>query len=195
MAIITNTFTRFDAKGLREDLADVIFNISPEETPFVSSLRRGRAKQTLHEWQTDSLAAVDTDNAQIEGDDITTFPAVAASVRVGNFTQISRKLLILSGTLEEVDKAGRRSELAYQLAKRGSELKRDMEAIALENIGGDAGSSSAARKLATLSAWVKTNDDFGAGGASPTYVSGVPGAARTDGTQRAFTETLLKTVI
>lgn len=195
MAIVSNTFTRYDAKGLREQLSNVIYNISPEDTPFVSSAGRESAKQTLFEWQTDSLAAVDTGNAQLEGDDIGTFPAVAASVRVGNYTQISRKLLILSGTLEAVDKAGRKSELAYQLAKRGAELKRDMEAIYFENLGGDAGGSATARQTATLGAWVKSNTDHEGTGADPVYTSGVPGAARTDGATRAFTETILKSVI
>lgn len=194
MAIVTNTFTRYGAIGLREQLADVIYNISPIDTPLFSGMARDKAKQTLFEWQTDSLAAVDTANKHLEGDDITTFPAVSPTVRVGNYTQISRKLLILSGTLEAVDKAGRKSELAYQIAKRGKEIKRDMEAIVFENLGGDAGGVSTERQTATLGAWVKSNTDFGATGADPTYTSGVPGAARTDGTLRAFTETILKSV-
>lgn len=195
MAIEGNTFTRYDAVGLREQLSDVIYNISPMDTPFVSGCSKEKVKQTLFEWQTDSLAAVDTANKQIEGDDISSFPAVAATTRVGNYSQISRKLLILSGTMEAVDKAGRKSELAYQLAKRGKELKRDIEAICLENLGGDAGGTATARQTATLGAWIKTNDSLGATGASPTYTSGVPGAARTDGTQRTFTETISKNVL
>lgn len=195
MAIVANTFTRYDANGLREELSDVIFNISPEKTPFVSGARRGRVDQTLFEWQTDSLASVDTGNAQLEGDDISSFPAVDATVRVGNYTQISRKLLAISGTEEVLDKAGRDSELAYQLAKRGAEIRRDMEGIALENIGGDAGGTATARQTATLGAWLKTNVDFEGTGGNPTYTSGVPGAARTDGAKRAFTETILKNVM
>lgn len=195
MSIVSNTFTRYGAKGLREQLSDMIFDISPEDTPVISGMSRGSAKQTLFEWQTDSLAATDTSNAHLEGDDITAFPAVSATVRVGNYTQISRKLLILSDTLEEVDKAGRKSELAYQIAKRGREIKRDMESIVLSNQGGNAGGTGTARQTATLGAWVKTNDSLGAGGGSPTYTSGVPGASRTDGTQRDLTETIHKAVI
>lgn len=198
MAVVTGTFTRYDAVGLREDLSDVIYNISPEETPFISAIGRGpKANQTLTEWQTDSLANVDTANAVLEGADAT-FATPAATVRVGNYTQISRKTLILSGTLEVVDKAGRRSELAYQLAKRGKELKRDMEAIVLGNQAGNAGGVGTARNLASLGAWLKTNVDKGTGGGDPTYTSGVPLAARTDATTgnlRAFTETILKNVI
>lgn len=166
----------------------------------MSSAGRGpKAKQTLEEWQTDSLASADGTNAQLEGDDAS-FSTPAATVRVGNYSQISRKTLVLSGTLEEVDKAGRKSELAYQLAKRGSELKRDQETIFLRAQGGSAGAVGTARTLASLNAWVKTNTNKGTGGtpagADPTYTSGVPGAARTDNsTTRAFTETIAKDVI
>lgn len=195
MAIATNTFTRYDAKGLREQLADVIYNISPTETPLVSMMGKESAKQTLFEWQTQSLAAVNTGNAVIEGDDAPTYAAGNATVRVGNYTQISRKLIIVSGTLDAVDKAGRRSELAHQIALRGKELKRDIEAICFENLGANAGDTGTARQTATLGAWVKSNTDTGTSGGDPVYTSGVPGAARTDGTQRAFTETILKAVI
>jgi hypothetical protein len=187
--------TRYDAQGLREQLSDRIYEISPMDTPFMSGAGVGeRAKQTLVEWQTDSLAAADGTNAHLEGDD-TAFSTPAATVRVGNYTQISKKSVIISGTLEVVDKAGRRSELSHQIAKRGRELKRDMETIFLRAQAGVAGSAGVARTLAGINAWVKSNDDFGAGGASPTYTSGVPSAVRTDGTQRAFTETILKSVI
>ena len=198
MTIVTNTATRYDMNGLRESLHDRIYNISPEETPFIAGAGRGpAAKQTLEEWQTDSLAAADGTNAQIEGDDITSFDSTAATVRVGNYTQILRKTLILSDTLEVVDKAGRKSELAYQLAKRGSEIKRDLETVCLRAQGGAAGSSSVARTLAGLNAFVKTNTSFyTTDGADPTYTSGVPSVARTDGgTLRAFTETIAKDVI
>lgn len=201
MAIVSNTFTRYDAIGLREELSDVIYDISPMDTPVLSGAAKGSVDQTLFEWQTDSLASADTTNAHLEGDDITSFPAVSPSVRVGNYTQISRKLLVLSGTLEAVDKAGRQSELAYQLAKRGREIKRDMESIILSNQGGDAGGTATARQTATLGAWVKSNTDHATGGtpagADPTYTSGVPGAARTDDSvgERALTETIFKGVI
>lgn len=198
MALVTGTYTRYTAQGLREHLTDVIYDISPEETPFINGAGRTKANQTLYEWQTDELASVDTGNAHLDGDDITTFTTVTPTVRVGNYTQISRKLLIISGTLEAVDKAGRKSELAYQLSRRGAEMKRDMEAISLSNQGGDAGGVGTARRTATLGAWVKSNVSFGTGGGNPTYTSGVPGAPRTDSTSgnlRAFTETIFKTVI
>jgi hypothetical protein len=194
MAIVTNTFTRYSAVGIREDLSNVIYNISPEETPFISNISRENVKNTYFEWQTDALAAASASNAALEGDDISSFQAVTPTARVGNYTQISTKNVIISGTLEAVDKAGRRSELTYQLAKMGSELKRDMESALLANQAAVAGNTTTARRTAGLPAWLTTNTDFGTGGADPT-VGSTPTAARTDGTQRAFTETLLKNVI
>lgn len=195
MAIITNTEQTYDRKGLREDLSNMIYNISPTDVPFMSNAGRSSTKQTLTEWQTDSLAAVDTANRHIEGDDTTTFPSAGATVRVGNYTQISKKFVIVADTLEEVDKAGRKSEEAYQLAKRSKELKRDMESICLDNQAGSAGSSSTGRQIATLGAWVKTNVNKASDGTNPSYTSGVPNAIRTDGTVRTFDETILKDVM
>ena len=195
MALASGTATRYDMKGLRESLHDIIYNISPTKTPFMSAAGRGpKAKQTLEEWQTDSLAAADGTNAQLEGDDAT-YSTPAATTRVGNYCQISRKTVSLSDTLEEVDKAGRKSEMALQIMNRGKELKRDQETIFLRAQAGVAGSTTTARTLAGLNAWVKTNTSTGTSGADPTYTDGVPGAVRTDGTQRAFTETLLKPVL
>jgi hypothetical protein len=178
-------------QGLRESLHDRIYNISPEETPFITGAGRGAAaKQTLEEWQTDTLAAVDGNNAQLEGDDAS-FQTPAATARVGNYTQIMRKTLILSDTLESVDKAGRRSELAYQLAKRGAEIKRDLETVCLQAQAGAAGSAGAARKLAGLNAWIKTNVDKHATGTNPSYSAGVPNVIQTGWTNGANFSTLM----
>lgn len=196
MAIFTGTGTRYDSKGLRESLTDIISDISPEQTPFFSGAGMGpRARQTLVEWQTDTLAAAAA-NAVVEGNDAT-FAVPSATKRVGNHTQISEKTLILSDTLEVVDKAGRKSELARLIAKFGKELKRDIEFISLSAQGGAGGSSTVARNVASLGAWLQTNTNFDAtSGADPTYTSGVPLAARTDSSaQQAFTETILKDVI
>lgn len=195
MAIVTNTFTRYDAKGIREDLANVIYNISPEETPFQSNVARINVKNTFFEWQTDSLASANNANAALEGDDISSFASVTPTSRLGNYTQISRKTVVISATLEAVDKAGRRSELSYQLAKQGAELKRDMEAVMLANNAANAGNNTTARVTAGLPAFIRTSTSKGTGGVDPTVSSGVVNAARTDGTQRAFTEAMLKSVV
>jgi len=200
------TFTTYDAVGIREELADVIYNISPEETPFISNVGRKSVANTLFEFQTDSLASVDTTNAVIEGASASASDASAtATKRMQNYTQISRKVVSISGTEEVVNKAGRNSELSYQLAKKSSELKRDMEAILTRNQAADAGDSSNARNTASLEAWLRTNTNRGSGGttdgANPTLsgtTSGYPNAAATDASNdalREFTETLLKDVI
>lgn len=196
MAAVTNTFSRYDAKGIREDLANVIYNISPEETPFTNNIGRGTASNTIFEWQVDELAAASDANAYVEGDDVSSFTAAVATERLANYTQISRKDVIISGSLEKLDKAGRRSEIAYQMSKRGAELKRDIEASALANQAAVVGSMpSTARRTAGLPAFLRTNTNRGVGGANPTVSNGLVNAAATDGTARAFTETQLKDVI
>jgi uncharacterized protein DUF5309 len=194
MAAVTNTFTTPSAKGIREDLSNLIANISPTEAPFTANAgTRPRAKQTFYEWQLDSLATVDTANAQAEGNDISTFPAIVPTSRVGNYCQISQKQLVVSATLETVDKAGRKSELAYQIAKKGKEMKRDIEATVLSRNTGAVNTDP--RATATMLSYVRTNTDKGATGADPAAPAPTYAGARTDGTQRAFTETILKNII
>jgi len=198
MTVFDYTYTTHTAIGQREDLQDAIFDISPMDTPFLSGLKRGKASGTLHEWQTDSLADATSNNAQIEGDNLATLDTSNPTTRVGNYLQISRKSVIVSGTLEAVDKAGRKNELAYQIAKRGKEVKRDMETIMLANLTSNAGGSSTARVMAPLRAWIQTNSSLGATGGNTGHTTGVPAAAATDATsgdQRAFTETIFKTVL
>jgi len=193
MAIVTNTFTTFDAKGIREDLSNVITNIAPEETPYMSNIGRESVSNSLFEWQTDTLAAAAA-NKQLEGDDVASFDAVTATVRLQNYAQISRKTIVLSATEEVVNKAGRKSELAYQIAKRGSELKRDQEFSMLNGAVAAAGNTTTARGTASLGAYIKTNVDMQTNGVNPSYTT-LPNSARTDGNVRTFTETILKNVI
>jgi len=194
MAAISNTNSTYNIKGIRESLGNIISNISPTETPVYSGSKKGSAKQTFNENLLDALAAADTSNAQLEGDDVTSFGATVQPTRVGNYTQISTKKMIASGTSEAVDIAGRASDTAYQMAKKGVELKRDMEAIILANQAANAGGVTTARTTAGLLAWIKTNVDVVTATNTPSYTS-VPNATRTDGTARTFTETMLKNVI
>jgi len=184
------TYQTYTAIGQREDLSDVIYNISPTDTPFMSSVGKTKATAVYHEWQTDSLAAASLSNYAVEGataSDATMSP----TTRVGNRTQIAQKTIKISGTLQSVDKAGRKSEKAYQLAKASAEIKRDMETSLLSNQVASNGDSTTARKLGGLQAWLATNGDFGTGGSA-----GASGTtARTNGTNRTFTEDILKTVI
>ncbi|SEF19448.1 DUF5309 domain-containing protein [Variovorax sp. NFACC27] len=186
MAAPTNTYTSTAAVGNREDLADVIYRISPTETPLLSLAERVSADNTLHEWQTQALAAP-ADNAQAEGDDATADAAVP-TVRLGNRTQIARKTARVSGTQQEVNTAGRKKELAYQVSLKALEMKRDMElGLTQNNV-----SATAPRRSRGMVGWMDAaNVDAGAGYVAPNYVTNV---AQTDGTQRAFTEAQLKNV-
>ena len=185
------TFTTAAAIGQREDLADVIYDISPQDTPIMSSIGKNKASATFHEWQTDALANANTGNAAVEGADASA-ATLTPTVRVGNYTQIVQKTIQVSGTLEAVDKAGRKSEKAYQLAKASAELKRDIEAIITANQGQDSGSP---RKLGSLLSWIKTNTNkqtSTTAGVDP-VTSGV--STRVDGTTRTFQESMLKDVV
>lgn len=198
MAQATGTFDTYDGKGLREDLSNTIYNISPSDTPFFSMVPKVKAKATKHEWQTDTLASATTDNAFVQGDEYS-YADPSATVRVGNYTQIMRKTVKIAGTLEAVDKAGRRSEMAYQTAKMGLALRTDIESILLNNQASVAGNSTTAPKLGGLPAWLTSNDARSTGGSDGGYVAttGLVAAA-TDATttqQRTFSETLLKSVL
>jgi hypothetical protein len=191
MTVPSNTYLRYTSIGVREDLTDVIYNISPTDTPIMSSIGKSKATNTLHEWQTDSLAAATTNNALVEGDDATA-ASLSPTVRLNNYTQIVGKTVQISGTLEAVDKAGRKSEKAYQLAKASSEIKRDIETILTANQAKSNGTAtSSARKMGSLLSWITTNVSKGAAGTNPT---GDGSDVRSDTTTRTFLESMLKEV-
>ncbi len=193
MALPTNTFATYEAVGNREDLSDVIYRIDPTDTPAMTGFERAKATAVNHEWQTQALAAVDTSNYVLEGDDATT-DAATPTVRLGNVCQISDKVARVTGTQQAVEHAGRDDELAYQEMLKGLELKRDMETLLVGvNVAKVAGSDAVARKTASILSWIKTNTSKGAGGADPSAADGT--GTRTDGTQRAYTEANLKAVL
>jgi hypothetical protein len=196
MAAPTGTYVVHDTSstrgGLREDLSDMIYNISPTDTPLMSTLAKSKATAVYHEWQTDSLASATTANALVEGYDAEATTA-SPTYRIGNYTQIVGKTVSVSGTLEAVDKAGRKSEKAYQLAKASSEIKRDIEAILFANQGKTAGSSSAARKMGSMLSWLKSNTAYNTSDGGDPTTAGT--STRTDGTTRTFTEDMLKEII
>lgn len=193
MAQPTNTLDSYDVKGIREDLSDVIYNISPEETPFYTACAKGKATNTFHEWQTDSLRSSAV-NAHIEGDD-TIAESRAATSRLGNYTQIFKNAVVIPGTDAGLNKAGRAREMAYQVLKIAKEQKLDIEKAMFANQARVAGSGSAARYMAGAPAWLFTNTNFqsGSSGADPT---GDGTDARTDdGTPTAFSQTKFDSVM
>ena len=197
MPQVSNTFETYDAVGNREELADRIYQITPEETPFLSLIGRKPVSSVHPEWQTDALASPDTSNNQPEGNDWT-YDAITPTSRVGNYTQISDKRIIISRTQDKTSKAGRKSELAREVAKKGVELRIDMEVISLSNQASTAGTGNGAtnRKLGGFRAWLSSNDDLGATGSSGGFNSSTSVVdAATNGTQRAFTKAILDAVI
>jgi len=211
----SGTLDRYDLNGdgdmVREDLTDIIYNISPTEVPFQQNIGRGKAFSDYHEWVIDALAAANASNAHIDGDDFSGDTLLPGN-RVGNYCQIAKKDIVVSRRANIVRKAGRKSELAYQLAKAGRELRRDVEAILLSNQAGRAGNATLAPLTAGLPAWIGAFDDttnfeidtgyvsrgsLGADGSlsGTADQSGYPDTAATDGTHRALTEDGLLSII
>jgi hypothetical protein len=188
----TNTFSAYDSVGNREDLSEFVYDISPTATPFLSALERVPCTSTKHEWQTHALTAASSSNFVIEGDDATT-DAGTATTRVYNYTGISDKVALVSGTVDVIKKAGRRSEMAFQMANRTKELKRDQEKILLENQAYVSGTDTLARKVAGAQAWIKTNTSIDSGATAST---GDGSDAHTDSaTTRPLLESYAETVL
>ena len=186
----TNTFT---GKGIAESFSDVIFDISPEETPLLSLAKRTTATQQYHQWQTDALAAPAV-NAQLEGDDAA-FATLAATTVLGNYCQIARKTVQISGTYDAVKKYGRKSQVAYQLMKAGKELKKDIDYSLSRNSASRAGSAGTARLSAGMESWISGNRvKQNTGATTPGFSTGTV-AAPTDGTAKTFTEAIFKTAL
>jgi hypothetical protein len=185
----------------REDLWDVISNISPMDRPFTQNIERIRAKATRHDWLTDSLNSASS-NKQLEGD-VTSFSTAVAITKLSNTCQIMKKAFVVTGTQEAVDKAGRRSEIKYQLQKAGNELLRDLEWTALSAQVGSAGSQTVARAMAGAEAWIPSTDNSGNGvrggaadssGSTAAYTS-PGGGAVADGTNTTLSSTGLLTAL
>lgn len=178
MAQPTNTFDSYDANGIREDLEDVIYDVSPEETPFYSSSAKVKATNTLHEWQTDSLRA-SASNKHIEGDDTAAEARVGTS-RLGNYTQIFKNAVVIPATDNGLKKAARAKEMAFQVLKIAKEQKLDIEKALFDNNARVAGNATTARELAGAPSWLITNTVFGANEGADATGDGTD--ARTDET-------------
>jgi hypothetical protein len=194
MAQATGTTDTFDLVGLAEDVEDLINNITPTETPFYTMAKKTKASAVNHQWQTDSLAAAAANRA-IEGDD-STYATATPTVMLSNYTQIAKKTVMVSGTADAVRKYGRKKEFAYQMMKKGKELKRDIEFAMVQNQVSSAGGSGTARSSAGVEVMI-TNRQLGTGnttGTTPGYAAGVWGAV-TDGTAATMVETDLTSAL
>lgn len=188
MAKVTNAFDTYSATSDREDLSNIIYNISPMQTPFMSSIGKRSIKNVVFDWQTEVLASP-VATGELEGFELSRSASVGTT-RVSNVAMISKRDATVSGSQESSDPAGKRSEMAHQLAIMSKALKRDMEEALCRNGAKTTGSASVARVTGGFESWITSNDSRGSGGAS---TGG--GAAPTDGTQRDLTEGLLKDVL
>jgi hypothetical protein len=194
MAVPSNTIQAVARVGVREDLSDRIAELFPDETPFQRAIGKEKATQVFHEWQTDALAAANHDNKTIQGDDLAN-ESRPNTVRIGNYTQIMKKVVGASTTVEASLKAGRKSELAREIMKAGKEIRIDAEKRFCGNYAAVPPASGTPGETAGALAFLRTNASRGAGGTNPTLsggTTGYPNAIATNGTQRAFTEALLK---
>lgn len=197
MAVPSNTFQRTGKVAVREDLHNTISNIAPTQTPFISNIGKGTAKNTYVEWLTDTLASADATNAVINGDDATN-DSLTDAVRLGNYTQLMDKVVGISSTTQAVESAGEQTKMSYQLLKKSKELKRDMEKRACDNQAAVPLADGTAGQTSGATAMILTNGSGGTGYAAATLsgtTSGYVNAAATNGTLRNFTEALLKDAI
>lgn len=187
MGVPTNTLQTYQSTYNAEDVSEIIMNISPVDTPLLSMAKKGTAEATYTEWPIESLDAADGANANIEGDDASTDASTTPS-RVGNYTQIVDKVFQVTTTQDAIRKYGAKNEFARQKAKKGKELKRDMETIMLANQARVVGAAGTAQKMRSLPSWYVTNRNaIGAAGSAS--------AAATDGAQRNFTEALFRATL
>jgi hypothetical protein len=193
MAVPSNTIQNVGRVGVREDLSDKIAELFPDDTPFRDAIGTSKASATYTEWQTDALRAANEDNKSIQGDDLSN-KARADTARVGNHTQIFTEVVGSSTTVEWTNKAGRRSEMAREIMKAAREVRTDTEKRYCGNYASVAAAAGTAGEAAGALAWLETNTSRGSGGADGGFSSGTVSAA-TNGTQRTYTEALLKPVL
>lgn len=191
MAKVTNAFDTYTATSDREQLSDVIYNISPQQTPFMSSIGKNSIKNVVFDWQTETLPTA-SGSGQLEGFELSR-AASTATTRVSNVAMISSRDATVTGSQQASDPAGKKSEMAHQLAIMSKALKRDMETALCQKGAKTTGNATTARVTGGFESWITSNVSRGTGGSG----SG-GGAAPTDsssGNQRALTETLLKAVL
>jgi hypothetical protein len=215
-----NVISQYDVGNvIRQDISDVIEMVSQEDTPYTSNIGRGKAEATYTEWNTDALAVANEDNAAIEGDDAISYSATVSGLvpnpfvvpvpmvpldprgpttRMGDYTQIMRKVAGVTGTLQSINVIGGKKQMAREVMKMGRELKLDREKRLVGVKFAAAGSDTVARQMAGFGAWIRTNVSRGAGGTGPALsggTQGYPSSSPGAGTPRAFTEALLKSVM
>lgn len=189
MAVPTNTLQTYQSSNNAENVTEIVMNIDPVDTPLLTLAKKTTAEATYTQWPIESLSAVDSANANIEGDDATVDASTTPTL-VGNYTQLMDKVASVTTTQNAIKKYGVKNEMAKQMAKKSKELKRDMETVMLLNQARVVGAAGTAQKMRSMGSWLTSNDNRGAGGAD-----GSATTAATDGTARAFTEALFRATV
>lgn len=193
MAAPTNIYQTYSLRGAAEDVDSKIYNLDPEETPFASSLASEKVTARIHQWQEDTFAAANKDNAMTEGDDFAG-QAQSPTLLLQNSIQTFRKDVVTSGVANAIKKYGRQSEQDYLLEKATVEIRKDVEAAFLSNnpaVAGTAGTSGTPSKMAGLELFANVNVSHGSGGSTAAISNAtLPTTAPTDGTTRALTEAI-----
>lgn len=189
----TNVFAREDVVGVREQLSNLISNISPSDTPLSTTIAKESCGDNRFDWQVDVLSTA-AQNHQVSGFDITTYNAITPTVRMISYTSLSSRDFVIAGDTEAAEKAGRESEIGYQLRKTLKELKRDVEINYTANNAAVAPNGATAGESASLCAYIKTNVQAGTNGSHAGW-STSPTGARSNGTEGASSETYLKKAV
>ena len=189
MTVPSNTLQTYQSTNNAENVTEIVMNIDPVDTPLLTLAKKTTAEATYTQWPIESLSAVDTANANVEGDDATVDASTTPTL-IGNYTQLMDKVASVTTTQNAIKKYGVKNEMAKQMAKKSKELKRDMETTMFLNQARVVGGASTAQKMRSLPSWITTNDNRGASGAD-----GSASAAATDGTQRNFTEALFRATV
>jgi hypothetical protein len=187
MAVPTNTLVSSSLLSVsnREDLSDIIYRISPTQTPVLNLASKAKATNTKHEWQVQDLASA-ASNAQAEGDTIAA-KSVTVPVRLNNNTQISAKVVSVSGTQQAVTSAGWKEAMGYQMGLASLEIKRDME----NDLTQASVTATSPRASRGLRGWCVDNVNHN----SSTLASYTGNTAYSTGTLRSFTESQVKDVL
>jgi hypothetical protein len=194
MTQVAGTTDSFDVASLKESLDSVIWDLFPMDTYFQNNIDKVEVGQPQHQWVFDNLAAA-ANNKQIQGDTFSYATAVTAS-RVSNYTQIARKAITISETLQASSAVGG-SPTGREVMKKMKEYKRDVEFDLLGRQGSSAGATNTAAASGGVLAWIwgtgaaapgNTVAATSSAGTTPSYASAAV-AGQTDGTTAASSVT------
>lgn len=190
---MTSVYAREDVVGVREQLSNLIANISPADTPLCTILQKESCGDNRFEWQKDVLSTA-KQNHQLSGFDITTYDVQVATTSMISYTSLVSRDFAIANDTEAAEKAGRDSEIGYRTTKVAKEAKRDVETNYTANNAAVAPNGATAGESGSLPAYIKNNVIAGTDGSHAGWGSS-PTGARSNGTEGASSETYLKKAV